>query len=174
MVAGRCGATKVTSFNASEACFGALARIARAAFIPAAPDLMKFKVLAKIVLSPEANSGSTTMSPASNPRRSWSNLTNVTSFIELLRLNVVALHHVTPARQFGFDELPKFGRRSDGQLDTHRRHPLAHPGIAQHIRQIVVEARHDRVRRARRHEDSYPRRTAETLHAELVHGRRVG
>ena len=65
-----------------DGCFGGLARIARAAFIPAAPDLMKLSALANIALSPDASSGSTTTSPASRPRRSSPDFTNVTSFID--------------------------------------------------------------------------------------------
>src|SRR4026209_2571305 len=55
--------------------------MARAAFIPAAPDRMKLNALANIALSPDASSASITTLPASRPRRSSPDFTNVTSFI---------------------------------------------------------------------------------------------
>jgi len=92
MVDGRCGAASFTSFSDSNACFGGLATIARAALMPAAPDLIKLSAHANIALSPDASSGSITASPASKPRRSSPDFKNVTSFIDPpWRLSAAAL-----------------------------------------------------------------------------------
>src|ERR1035441_418035 len=81
MVAGRSGAASTTSFNGTQACFGGLARIARAALRPTAPDLIKASALANIARLPDASSGSTTTSPASRPRRSSLPAAKLTNFI---------------------------------------------------------------------------------------------
>src|SRR6188472_2107812 len=48
-----------------------------------------------------------------------------------LRLDVVTLHHVTPAHHLGFQEIAKIGRRSGAELQAHRFHPFLCPRIVE-------------------------------------------